>query len=95
MPKGWQQANALQARHDSALAQTEQDKAATAASTMAQEAVQETQDVQALTKLCTPPQTVAKSAPTVANTATVKASPPDAFAPSGPARPLGASPDPF
>ena len=87
----------IQARRDRALAQSEQDQAATAASAMAQEAVAETQGMQALTKVCAGPQpTAAKPAPAAAGTtAAVKASPPDVFAPSGPARPLSAAPDPF
>ncbi len=86
----------IQARRDRALAQGEQAKAATAASAMAQEAVEETQSMQALNKVCAGPEPSAKPAPVTANsTAAVKTPPPELFAPSGPARPLGASSDPF
>jgi hypothetical protein len=92
----------IQARQDQDLAKAAQDKAASAAAAMAQEAVEETQDAQALRKLCAGPRPAAKPAPAAkpspaaANaTAAVKASPPDVFAPNGPARPLGASSAPF
>jgi hypothetical protein len=93
--EGLEAGKRIQARHDHDLAQAAQDKAAGAASAMAQEAVQETQDVQTLRKLCAEPQQAAKPAPAKANSNAVKAPPPDAFAPSGPARPLSPTPDPF
>jgi hypothetical protein len=86
----------IQARHDQDLAKAAQDKAASAAAAMAQQAVEETQDMQALRKLCAGPRPAAKPAPAGANaTAAVKAPSPDVFAPNGPARPLGPSPTPF
>jgi hypothetical protein len=86
----------IQARRDQALTQAAQDKAAAAAAAMAQQAVAETQGMQALHKLCDPPQPAAQPAPAGANATTAaRTSSPDAFAPSGPARPLGGAPDPF
>jgi hypothetical protein len=97
--QGLQAGKRIQARQDHDLAQAAQDKvasAASAASAMAQEAVEETQDVQTLRKLCAGPKQAAKPAPAAAGaTVAVKASPPDAFSPNGPARPLGTSPSPF
>jgi hypothetical protein len=102
--QGLQAGERIQAHHDHDLAQAAQDKAASAASAMAQEAVEETQDVQTLRKLCAGPKPAAKPAPAAAGvtvavkagaTVAVKASPPDAFSPNGPARPLGTSPGPF
>jgi hypothetical protein len=93
--QGLEAGKRIQARHDRDLARAAQDKDADAAAAMAQQAVEETQDVQALRKLCAGARPAAK--PTVAAakaTAAVKASPPNAFAPNGPAQPL-ASPDPF
>ncbi|HEY1856939.1 hypothetical protein [Acidocella sp.] len=83
----------IQARHDHAVAQAAQEKAATAASVMAQEAIQETQDMQTIHKLCDPPQPI--TPPGAAAAPATRASGPDVFAPSGPARPLDNSPDPL
>lgn len=95
--EGLEAGKRMQARHDHAVTRAAQNKAASAASSLAQAAVEETLDLQMVQKACAAPQPGVKLAPAPAPTAATatKASPPDAFAPSGPARPLGASPSPF
>jgi hypothetical protein len=98
--EGLEAGKRMQARHDHAVTRAAQNKAASAASSLAQAAVEETLDLQMVQKACAAPQPGVKLAPApapapTAAAAATKASPPDAFAPSGPARPLGASPSPF
>ena len=84
----------IQARHDHDLTAAAQDKAAAAASRMAQQAIEETQDMQASNKLCNPPEPM--TLPPAAGTApAARSSNPGGFAPSGPARPLSPVPDPL
>lgn len=101
--EGLQAGKRIQARHDRALAQAAQDKASSEASAMAQEAIEETQDMQTLQKVCVTPQPAAANPasppaaipPIPPTHATTKTNSPDAFAPSGPAEPLNAAPGPF
>jgi hypothetical protein len=96
--EGLEAGKRIQGRHDRALTQAAENKAASAAAALAQVAIEETQDLQMLQKVCAGPQPGVKLAPAPApanTTAATKTSPPDVFAPSGPARPLGASPSPF
>jgi hypothetical protein len=94
---GLQAGKRLQARRDHAITQAAQDKAATEEAAMEQEAVVETQDMQTLKKVCVGPQPTAKPAltPAPADAAATKPTPPVLFAPSGPARPLSDSQNPF
>ena len=85
----------IQARHDQGLAQAAQDKATTAAAVMAQEAVEETKDMQAMRKLCDPPRQPMTPPAATASVPSTRTNSPDAFAPSGPARPLGPLSDPL
>ncbi|HVE23232.1 MAG TPA: hypothetical protein VNC39_14770 [Acidocella sp.] len=97
--EGLQAGKRIQARHDSAVAQAARNKASSEASAMAQEAIEETQDMQTLQKVCVGAQTAAKPAATPTAIPPIPPAPktnsPDAFAPSGPAEPLAAAPGPF
>ena len=103
---GLQAGKRLQARRDHAITQAAQDKAASEAAAIEQASIVETQDMQTLEKVCVGPQPTAQAALTAApakpaltpppvDTAAAKPTPPILFAPSGPARPLSASQNPF
>ena len=93
--EGLEAGKRIQARHDQALAQATQNKVTQAAPVVAPAPVAKTQCAPATQKPGDPPPPAAKPTPTPADATAMRANNPDAFAPSGPARPLGASPDPF
>ncbi|HEY1857752.1 hypothetical protein [Acidocella sp.] len=93
--EGLEAGKRIQARHDQSLAQATQTKAPTVAPVVAPEPVAKTQCAAATQKPDDPPPPAVKPTPAAANATAMRTNNPDAFAPSGPARPLGASPDPF